>query len=64
MKELSVFDDVQAVLLNSEGHPKSAFQEALLATLQFAYLECELAEDEVYDLLAKALVLGPKEDLW
>ena len=44
-----IFDQVQATLLNSECSPKYAVERALLAVLQFAYLEAELGLDDVLE---------------
>lgn len=64
MSDVSIFDEVQAALLNSECEPKRAVLQSLLATAQFAYLECDMSEDDVFNVLAEALVAGPKLDLW
>jgi hypothetical protein len=55
-----VFEQVQAALLNSECSPEYALERALLAVLQFAYVECDLY---ILDVREKVFQIWTSNDL-
>jgi hypothetical protein len=58
----TIFDAVQAALLNSECSPKYAVERALLAVLQFAHTEASMGLDEFEDLALKLRVNNDLDD--
>lgn len=50
-----VFEEVQGVLLDSEGGPESAVQAALLAVVQFASTECDATPAGLRAMFAEVL---------
>lgn len=64
MNDGTIFNEVQAALLNSECSPKYAVERAMLALVQFANWEADMSEDEVRDAVAKAWKQGRELGYW
>ena len=51
----NVFDEVQGVLLDSEGEPECEVQDALRAVVQFASAECDATPEALRHMFETAL---------